>query len=112
MSRRVIVAIFLAAAFAPLSVRAQGASSWRAPGDGSRYGAEQAPQAAPVVAATPLPGTTAYGGAPAQGVAHAQVTKGAGTLPNDHGQVWREYDITPYTIRNTTTAHPEQAIVD
>ena len=42
----------------------------------------------------------------------AQVSKGAGTLPNDHGQVWREYDITPYTIRVDSTEHPEQAIVD
>ena len=23
------------------------------------------------------------------------MSKGAGTLPNDQGQVWREYDITP-----------------
>ena len=28
------------------------------------------------------------------------------------GQVWREYDIRPYTLRVTTTARPEQAIVD
>jgi hypothetical protein len=40
------------------------------------------------------------------------VTKGSGTLPNDHGQVWREYDISPYTTRVTTTARPEQAVVD
>lgn len=42
----------------------------------------------------------------------ARVTKGTGTLPNDHGQVWREYDITPYTMRVTSTNAPEQAIVD
>jgi hypothetical protein len=42
----------------------------------------------------------------------AHVSKGSGTLPNDHGQVWREYDITPYTSRVTTTARPEQAVVD
>lgn len=42
----------------------------------------------------------------------ARVTAGAGTLPNDGGQVWREYDITPYTLRVTTTARPEQALVD
>jgi hypothetical protein len=42
----------------------------------------------------------------------AKVTSGQGTLPNDAGQVWREYDITPYTLRVTTTARPEQAIVD
>ncbi|OHB80353.1 MAG: hypothetical protein A2W31_12310 [Planctomycetes bacterium RBG_16_64_10] len=41
-----------------------------------------------------------------------RVTKGTGTLPNDHGQVWREYDITPYTLRVTSTNQPEQAVVD
>jgi hypothetical protein len=40
------------------------------------------------------------------------VSKGEGTLPNDHGQVWREYDISPYSSRVTTTQRPEQAIVD
>jgi len=42
----------------------------------------------------------------------AKVTSGNGTLPNAAGQVWREYDITPYTLRVTTTQRPEQAIVD
>ncbi len=42
----------------------------------------------------------------------ARVTKGNGTLPNDRGQVWREYDISPYTLRVTATNQPEQAIVD
>ncbi len=42
----------------------------------------------------------------------AKVTSGTGTLPNDRGQVWREYDITPYTLRVTSTNRPEQAIVD
>lgn len=42
----------------------------------------------------------------------ARVTKGTGALPNEHGQVWREYDITPYTRRVTTTGRSEQAIVD
>jgi len=41
-----------------------------------------------------------------------RVTAGSGTLPNDQGQVWREYDISPYTARVTTTKRPEQAIVD
>lgn len=40
------------------------------------------------------------------------VSKGAGVLPNDDGQVWREYDISPYTSRVTTTEQPQQAIVD
>jgi hypothetical protein len=42
----------------------------------------------------------------------ANVTNGSGSLPNSQGQVWREYDISPYTARVTTTKHPEQAIVD
>jgi hypothetical protein len=42
----------------------------------------------------------------------SRVTNGSGTLPNDHGQVWREYDISPYTTRVTGTNRPEQAIVD
>lgn len=41
-----------------------------------------------------------------------KITKGAGVLPNDRGQVWREYDITPYTVRAGDTQKPEQAIVD
>ncbi len=41
-----------------------------------------------------------------------RVTAGSGTLPNEQGQVWREYDISPYTARVTTTKRPEQAIVD
>lgn len=41
-----------------------------------------------------------------------KVTKGNGTLPNQHGQVWREYDLTPYTSRITGVAKPEQAVVD
>ena len=40
------------------------------------------------------------------------VNKGAGVLPNDQGQIWREYDISPYTSRVTNTERPEQAIVD
>lgn len=40
------------------------------------------------------------------------VNRGTGQLPNDNGQIWREYDISPYTARVTTTERPEQAIVD
>ena len=40
------------------------------------------------------------------------MTAGSGALPNEQGQVWREYDISPYTARVTTTKRPEQAIVD
>ncbi len=39
---------------------------------------------------------------------------GGGTrmLPNEHGQVWREYNIASYTKRVTNTEKPEQAVVD
>ena len=40
------------------------------------------------------------------------VSAGSGTLPNEQGQVWREYDISTYTSRVTTTKRPEQAVVD
>ncbi|MBN2290805.1 MAG: hypothetical protein JXM70_00175 [Pirellulales bacterium] len=33
-------------------------------------------------------------------------------LPREHGQIWREYDISPYTLRVTSTKRPEQAVVD
>lgn len=45
-------------------------------------------------------------------VSHAQVSKGSNSLPNEDGQVWREYDITPYTLRDQSSSHPEQALVD
>ncbi len=41
-----------------------------------------------------------------------RISHGNGDLPNDDGQVWREYDISPYTVRVTTTKRPEQAVVD
>jgi hypothetical protein len=42
----------------------------------------------------------------------AGVTAGSGALPNDAGQIWREYDISSYTARVTTTKRPEQAVID
>jgi hypothetical protein len=41
-----------------------------------------------------------------------RVVKGSGVLPNEHGQVWREYDISPYTSRVTNTENPQQAVID
>ena len=58
--------------------------------------AEPAPEATPRPRATPV----------------SEPGRGSGTLPNEHGQVWREYDIAPYTVRVTTTQRPEQALVD
>lgn len=40
-----------------------------------------------------------------------RINRGPGTLPNDYGQVWREYDISPYTSR-TDQPKAEQNIVD
>jgi hypothetical protein len=93
-----------------------GATSWRAPEGGpegaSRYGsldAQPLPAAAPT---TPAPITPTPSPSMEQLTTRAQVSKGSGALPNDHGQVWREYDISPYTIRVDSMEHPEQAIVD
>jgi hypothetical protein len=71
-----------------------------------------AAQTPPVTPAqtTPIPGAPAPMVDPS--ITRARVSKGSGTLPNDQGQVWREYDIRPYTVRVATTARPEQAIVD
>lgn len=42
----------------------------------------------------------------------AKFTEGSPTLPRDHGQVMREYDIRPYTLRVKQSLRPEQQIVD
>jgi len=94
-----------------------GASGWRAPGGDSatRYGSSGPTAPSPVTptpsavtpASTPVPSTPT-----GARVTRAPVSKGAGTLPHDHGEVWREYDISSYTLREPTTNHPEQAIVD
>jgi hypothetical protein len=42
----------------------------------------------------------------------ARVTEGIDSLPQEHGQVWRDYDITPYTNRVSSVVRPQQAIVD
>jgi hypothetical protein len=116
------VAIFLALIAAPLV--AQNGAGWKAASGGSaRYDAPangQAPsgaaapkgQAQPAGEITPVPGAPAAVPTTAPGITRAQVSKGSGALPQDKGQVWREYDIRPYTQRVTTTARPEQAIVD
>lgn len=75
---------------------------WRAPNGDIRPAATQ-------------PGTTANGLTPVNATPRAPITKvtsGTGALPNKDGQVWREYDISPYTARVTSTNRPEQALVD
>lgn len=42
----------------------------------------------------------------------ARVTRKLDKLPNDAGQIWREYDITPYTSRIADKDDPQQAVID
>ncbi len=90
-----------------------GASGWRAPKGNSQVvqAAARYEQAAgsPVTSSPVTPGNVRRTSGQ---VGRAQVSKGAGSLPNTDGQVWREYDITPYTLRDPDSSHPEQAIVD
>jgi hypothetical protein len=41
-----------------------------------------------------------------------KVARTLNALPNSSGQVWREYDISPYTSRITNTDNPQQAVID
>lgn len=41
-----------------------------------------------------------------------RVTKTLSTLPNSAGQVWREYDISPYTSQIKTTENPQKSITE
>lgn len=41
-----------------------------------------------------------------------RVSQTFSSLPNNAGQVWREYDISPYTSQVRDNPNPEQAIVD
>jgi hypothetical protein len=83
---------------------AQGSDNmkWRSPLSVPRGAA---PPAAGQAQLAPVPPAT-----PRQPI--AKVTRGPASLPNDAGQEWREYDITPYTARVTSTARPEQAVLD
>jgi hypothetical protein len=67
-------------------------------------------------AAATKPDTAAAGERPSGGSSVTRsVTSTIGGnlgLPSDAGQVWRDYDISSYTARVTTTKRPEQAIVD
>ncbi len=91
-------------------------STWR-PAYGADSGVVPAAAASPAItpptAAGPAPSANPFLAPPPSVTRRAaHVTTGNGTLPNDQGQVWREYDISSYTARVTTTKRPEQAIVD
>ena len=86
----------------PLGAGAEGAgAAWRTPARSFAATASLNNSNDPIRPLTPLARTPI-----------ARVTKGAGALPNDAGQEWREYDITPYTMRVTSTNKPEKAIID
>jgi hypothetical protein len=68
------------------------------------------PLAEPTVAA--LPAAAAPAAFTADARSGLRVTKGTGVLPNEHGQVWREYDISPYTARIKDNDRPQQTIID
>ncbi|HTN76052.1 MAG TPA: hypothetical protein VL096_12425 [Pirellulaceae bacterium] len=92
---------------------------WRSPKKGitpTALRSEAPPATAPITAPTaiaPAPITPASK-PPVAAIAPSptRVTSGTGQLPTDRGQVWREYDISPYTLKVTSTEKPEQAIVD
>ena len=41
-----------------------------------------------------------------------KVTRTQNQLPNEAGQVWREYDVSPYTLNVNSVENPQQAILD
>ncbi len=88
--------------YAPPPAGEAAGQNWRIPGGRPASGSLP-----PSDGITPLQPTTTANRQPL-----ARVTRGPSTLPNDAGQEWRDYDISPYTTRVTTTNRPEQAIVD
>lgn len=99
-----VVVLSAASAFGQSSGASPGGipqGAWRNPAAAAGTPADSPAEApvAQVPAAQPRPPAT-------------RVSSGNGTLPNEDGQLWREYDISPYTLRVTSTNRPEQAIVD
>ena len=45
-------------------------------------------------------------------VAGAAISRSMNALPNEAGQVWREYDISSYTSKVTSVDNPQQALLD
>jgi len=84
-----------------------GDSAWRRAGEAASSAAATASRNNSVV---PSKASSSLQGEARRPV--TRVTSGTDTLPNSHGQVWREYDISPYTLRVTSTKRPEQAIID
>jgi hypothetical protein len=100
MLARIVVSLLAAAAVAggAFGQTPGGSGQWRTP-DGKAV--QQATATVPVGENAAAPRRSA-----------ARVSAGPAELPSDHGQLWREYDISPYTLRVASTNRPEQAIVD
>ncbi len=120
MSDRFFAAIILwfSLACAAWAQPPQGTSTldWR-PVDGignveGRSDVRHASDTREVVSSRASAGEASAAGAGSRATLVAEAGTGTGTLPNQHGQVWREYDIAPYTVRVTTTQRPEQALID
>ncbi|MCA9207723.1 MAG: hypothetical protein KDA55_05170 [Planctomycetales bacterium] len=69
-------------------------------------GNASAPASSPAAAVA-----SSAGGAAGGGTGFSNASKMV-ELPNDAGQIWKEYDLAPYTSRVTDTVKPEQAVVD
>jgi hypothetical protein len=79
----------------------------------TNLGAVTAAYSAHTTAASPIAQTFQDAAAQQQLVQQVSaVSAGSGTLPNDHGQVWREYDISGYTTRVQGSEKPEAAVID
>lgn len=53
-----------------------------------------------------------WGASRRESATSADLTGQGRILPATHGQVWREYDIRPYTLQIHSTRRPEVAVVD
>ena len=71
---------------------------------------QQAPSDDRFARRSPLPQPA--GAAPEIRPGVTKVTRTFEKLPNAAGQVWREYDITPYTSELSNLQRPEQAVID
>ena len=70
------------------------------------------PPTAPATYASNTNGSTNNVPPQQSGPGVTQLTRRLDELPNAAGQVWREYDIKPYTSKVTATKNPQQAILD
>lgn len=84
---------------------AQTTKDWHTAGNTAAAAQDNPARTKPATTSTPAGGDQ---GSPRA----AKVSMSKGALPNDQGQLWREYDISPYTLQVASTNRPEQAVVD